>query len=80
MGQRVDLSNHGDDSSVWRQLDQGHQEAGGGSAAANSGIRSIGETELEAKLEEAVSKIKSDRYSIRCIFVLLTYLDGVMIS
>ena len=81
MGQRVDLSNHGDDSSVRRQLEQGHQEAGSrGSAAANSGIRSIGETELEAKLEEAVSKIKRDRYSIRCIFVLVTYLDGVMIS
>ena len=42
--------------------------------------KSIGETELEAKLEEAVSKIKRDTYSIRCIFVLLTYLDGVMIS
>ena len=42
--------------------------------------RSIGETELEAKLEEAVSKIKRDRYSIRCIFVLVTYLDGFMIS
>ena len=40
--------------------------------------RSIGETELEAK-HEAVSKIKRDRYSIRCIFVLVTYLDGVMI-
>jgi len=37
--------------------------------------RSIRETELEAKLE-AVSKIKRDRYSIRCIFVLVTYLDG----
>jgi len=39
MGQRVDLPNHGDDSSVWRQLEQGHQEAGRGSAAANSSIQ-----------------------------------------
>jgi len=40
--------------------------------------KSIGETKLEAKLEEAVSKIK--RHNILCIFVLVTCVDGVMIS
>ena len=39
MGQRVEiLPNHGDDSSVRRQHDQCHLEAGGGSSVANSGV------------------------------------------
>jgi len=80
MGQRVEiLPNHGDDSSVRRQHDQCHLEAGGGSSAANSGTQVDWGNQIGSKTRGG-SQQDQEAYNILCIFVLVTCVDGVMIS
>ena len=60
-------------------VDQGHLEAGGDSAAANCGIQVNWGNQIGSKTRGG-SQQDQEAYNILCIFVLVTCVDGVMIS
>jgi hypothetical protein len=79
MGQRVEvLPNHGDDPSVRRKPDQGHQEAGGGSAAADSGIQVHWGNGVRSKTRGGGQQ-DQEGHSVCSIFILVvSWMSGFM--
>ena len=70
MGQRVDLSNHGDDSVFEGSFNKAIRKLEEALQQLILASRSIGETELEAKLEEAVARSRG----IDIVFAASLYL------